>query len=72
MYCIFCGCICDYLKGDICPKCLEVIEKSNDRVRALALLKQAEEFCPVWLRQRIENFLEAQKHDERYCRNSCL
>ena len=55
MTCIECGFLCDHHPSGFCETCRWEIYRNNERVMHLALLKEAMEFCPVRLREKIEN-----------------
>jgi len=55
MICIICGRIFDPTPLWICPECLRDIDRVNERVEMMYLLKEAYRFVPEqWLSDRIE------------------
>ena len=66
MLCYQCGCLCDFNESRICEICRKLINDNNEKVRAYSLLRLSEEFCPVWLREKIENFWETTKVSSRF------
>lgn len=54
MICYLCGYIQDYDPSGLCIHCKDKVQRNNERVRLLSLIRDAERFCPVWLRQRME------------------
>ena len=63
MKCIFRGCLCDANKDGtlICTPCLKKINDNNYVVAMKAVLKECYNFgieYPVWLKKRIERFID--------------
>lgn len=58
--CIRCGGICDYNPTWMCTNCQEIVNRTNERVMLLSLLKEAAHHCPVELQRKIEAVLERQ------------
>ena len=58
MICYLCGRICDTNVYGLCVDCIALIRRNNERVEMLSLLNEAQEFCPLPLRERIEKILE--------------
>jgi len=54
MRCYLCGHICDYNVTGLCHNCKNLVDRNNERVEILSLLKEAMLYCPVQLRERIE------------------
>lgn len=61
MFCVICGGICDYHTSRMCEGCRKTTAEYNARVEAYSLLRLAEEYCPVHLREKIERFWD--RHD---------
>jgi hypothetical protein len=57
MKCYLCGRFCDKAADGLCPECIQRMNDNNQRVHILGLLKQAEQFCPVRLREEIEKVI---------------
>lgn len=58
MLCIFCGRICDMHPSHTCVECQKEIDRNNERVYILSLLKEAyEEVYTIRLREKIERIL---------------
>ena len=45
------------MPSGLCVDCAREVSQNNERVQLLALLSEAVEFCPVYLRERIEAIL---------------
>ena len=58
--CILCGKLCDYSPTGFCVNCLTAVNRTNERVMLLSLLKEAAHHCPVGLQRKIEAVLEIQ------------
>lgn len=57
MLCFICGRICDVTPSGLCVECTREVNANNEKVHLLTLLNEALEFCPVYLRERIEAVL---------------
>jgi hypothetical protein len=57
MLCYICGRICDPTPRGLCVDCEREIALNDERVMMTALLDAAQVYCPVWLREKIENVL---------------
>jgi hypothetical protein len=57
MLCYICGRICDKKENGLCDECEHEMALNNERVMILSLLNDAQEYCPVWLREQIEGVL---------------
>jgi hypothetical protein len=60
MNCIICGHLCDHNPIGFCVNCLTAVNRTNERVMLLSLLKEAAYHCPVTLQRKIEAVLEIQ------------
>jgi len=58
MYCYLCGWIDDWHETGLCSLCRRLLARNNERVTALALLTEAQQYCPLELRVRIEKLLD--------------
>jgi len=58
MLCYICGRICDKTERGLCVDCEREIALNDERVIFTSLLDAAQPYCPVWLREKIENALE--------------
>lgn len=54
MLCYVCGRICDVTPSGLCCDCVREMDLNNERVYLLSLLNEAQGYCPVGLRERIE------------------
>ena len=66
MICYLCHRYCDLKQSGLCDECTKKVSENSEKVYAYSLLKSAEEFCPVWLREKIENFWETTKVSSRF------
>jgi hypothetical protein len=57
MLCYICGRICDLDKSGLCVECQRELAQNNEHVMILSLLNEAQEFYPVYLREKIEKVL---------------
>lgn len=57
MLCYICGRICDKNERGLCIDCEHEIALNDERVIMTSLLDAAQAYCPVWLREKIENTL---------------
>jgi len=57
MYCYICGRICDKRASGLCIDCEQSIHQNNEQVMVLALLNDAQMFCPLELQHKIEDVL---------------
>lgn len=58
VYCYICGRLTDYDPHGLCCDCREVMQRNNERVYLLSLIKEAMQYCLVALREKMENVLE--------------
>ena len=57
MLCYICGRICDKTESGLCAECQRELAQNNERIMLLALLNEAQMFCPLALQNRIEDVL---------------
>jgi len=65
MLCYICGRICDKRACGLCVDCEREIHQNNEQVMVLALLNEAQMFCPVDLQNKIEDVLSQLKRPLR-------
>ena len=54
MFCMHCGRLGDYVSGLTCKECLAEIDRINERVYLMGLLKKARLHCPRPLQLEID------------------
>ena len=57
MLCYICGRICDMHPSGLCDECRREVAQNNEQVMILALLNEAQKFCPLALQNKIEYIL---------------
>ena len=57
MLCYICGRLCDKRESGLCEECQRELAQNNEKVMLLALLNEAQKFCPLELQNRIEDYL---------------